>query len=642
MLVERDGLGSFVVPDAYQALFKMVSNGASIATLVDSLKSAPGENRFAGLLKFLSFLADRDMLADPRAIQLVESLRPDYDWNDSPAFEPLVSIELLRLRPGAALSVATSQAWAVAMAAAGALIVVKFLGAIASGNWASARWTEDSNALAALIALAFAFSIGRSVCALALFFCMRFLTSFAPAVHLRLDAVSLSLAVDDFSRARGGDRFLLATAGAVGLVAIAGALPMTAAFGRTDIAGFLPVFTYLVVLADLSPLRKSLFTEWLRAYYNRTENERSVSAIQVGATIAWICALLWFVVTAVPLLFVQLRSRFDMTDHASWLPLGLLILLVGIVAASFLDDLFNAPLWSAGSGRGRARRMWRRRRPTMPVPEAIQRGKAPGIDDLRQLPLLRQIDRDTRERLIERAEVVDLDVGEAFCRAGGKDRALFILLSGRAAVVKRSASRHSKLMAFLGPGAVFGEVAFFLGLQRTADVVASEPSRALKIVHDEDTMSTVDSSKSEELQTRAWFLQALVSSPVFKELPSEAMDALIVSGKKRLYRAGESVFSEGESADGCYFLVQGQASVVQNLQLINRMKAGDVFGEIGLIRPNTLRTATVKADTDLITVRIDGPHFWNLLRSHLPIAVEMERIAQERLKRSAAASARTE
>ena len=646
LVVERENLESFVVPEAYRGFFRMVEKGASIAMLVDSLKSAPGENRFAGLLRFLCFLLDRDMLADPRAIRLVESLRPDYSWPSSPAFEPLASLELVRLRSGVPLGADVARGWATIVALMGAACLAKYFGSFALwSDWGSARWGDEAGALAALQALILAFSIGRTVASLVLFFCMRFLTGFAPALHLKLDAVSLSIAVDDFSKARGGDRFLLATAGAIGLVAIAGVTPKMAALGRPEIAAFLPLFTFLVLLADLSPLRKSFLTEWLRVYYNRHESpggalERRMSALQTGALIAWLGGLVWFGATAIPLLYRQLllATRLDLADPGSWIPLGLFILLMGILTATFADDLANATY--AGGGRSRSRRLWRRRRPAMPVPEAIQHGKSLSMDDLRKLPLLRQIDADTRERLLERAEIVDLEVGEAFCRSGGTDRALFILLSGRAAVVKRKASRHSKVMAFLQPGAVFGEVAFFLGLQRTADVVAAESSRALKITHDEDTMSTVDSSRSEELQTRAWFLQALVSSPVFKELPSEAMDALIVSGAKRVFRAGDAIFSEGERADSCYFLVQGQASVVQNLQLINRMKAGDVFGEIGLIRPNTLRTATVKADTDLITVRIDGPHFWNLLRSHLPIAVEMERISQERLRRSAGAITR--
>lgn len=72
--------------------------------------------------------------------------------------------------------------------------------------------------------------------------------------------------------------------------------------------------------------------------------------------------------------------------------------------------------------------------------------------------------------------------------------------------------------------------------------------------------------------------------------------------------------------------------MTQNMKAINKLGAGDAFGEIALLQPGLLRTATVAAETDLILVMIESKAFWSLLRSHLPLALEIERLARTRLE----------
>lgn len=145
-------------------------------------------------------------------------------------------------------------------------------------------------------------------------------------------------------------------------------------------------------------------------------------------------------------------------------------------------------------------------------------------------------------------------------------------------------------------------------------------------------MKTVDETKSAELQARIWFLQVLMGSKTFKELPSDSLDAILLAGERTTFPPGKRIIQEGEAGDACYFLVQGQASVSQNTVAINKMKAGDAFGEIALLSPGTLRTATVTADSDLITIKVEAHKFWSLLKAHFPLALEIERLASARLK----------
>lgn len=72
------------------------------------------------------------------------------------------------------------------------------------------------------------------------------------------------------------------------------------------------------------------------------------------------------------------------------------------------------------------------------------------------------------------ARICCYDTGEPLIQEGGEDRSLFILLAGAASVVKEGASIP---MAMLGPGDLFGEVAFLTNRRRTTNVIVHPPSR---------------------------------------------------------------------------------------------------------------------------------------------------------------------
>jgi len=634
VLVRRDG-ESFTVPAAFLMFFQMCSSGTSIAELANRLRPAKGSGplwgRFAGLARFLSFLYDCGLLVDPRMIRLAEALRADYAWRDSIAFEELFSFELVRLRGGRKAPGAL--AWGVvALLAVTSWISLSRLIALGGG------WAELETAWPVIVSFVLAFSAGRSLRALAQFFLIRVLTGGEAALRLRLDLVSLALATDDASRGRMNGSYVAASY--LNILTLAAPAVFIQAFGPFGIppavVGLLPFWTLLVLLADLSPFRKSALTEALRATYvhldGRSSDESAeswIKSLHIGACVSWVVAFGLFL--AFPAReFVVFTKGSDLLSSAQGIvSLGALILLQATVLVSLLDDIASGVGDGGGRDRLSIRRMWRRHEPLTLL--AGEDDRRPSRQDLERLPFLRQMDPVARDLLLERATVLDGRAGAMVCRQGDDDRTLYILLSGRLAVARRTSSGRRKLIAFLEPGAVFGEVAFFIGDRRTADVDMVEDSRLLAIRHSEK-LANLDRTRSEELQLRIWFLQSLVASPLFRQLPSDALDALLFAGQKKTFRAGEKVITEGEAGDACYFIIQGSASVAQNFKNINRLKAGDAFGEIALLQPHLLRTASVVADSELLTVMLDGRRFWDLLCNHLPLAVEVEKLAEERLR----------
>ena len=84
-----------------------------------------------------------------------------------------------------------------------------------------------------------------------------------------------------------------------------------------------------------------------------------------------------------------------------------------------------------------------------------------------------------RERLLSAGEEHTFDAGETVITQGERGGDAFVILSGRAAVV-----RDGREIARLGPGQFFGEVAMLDGRPRTADVVAQSPLRATALSRD--------------------------------------------------------------------------------------------------------------------------------------------------------------
>ncbi|HEY7660809.1 MAG TPA: flavin reductase [Actinomycetota bacterium] len=84
-----------------------------------------------------------------------------------------------------------------------------------------------------------------------------------------------------------------------------------------------------------------------------------------------------------------------------------------------------------------------------------------------------------RERLLSAGEEHGHEAGETVIRQGERGGEAFVILNGRARVV-----RDGRDVARLGPGQFFGEVAMLDGRPRTADVVAETQLRVIALSRD--------------------------------------------------------------------------------------------------------------------------------------------------------------
>ena len=232
---------------------------------------------------------------------------------------------------------------------------------------------------------------------------------------------------------------------------------------------------------------------------------------------------------------------------------------------------------------------------------------------------------------LEKAVVRTCQPGTKICEQGKKQRTLHLLLSGKASVVKNHQGQ-SRAIAILEENSVFGEVGYFLDEPRSADVVAHSECVVL-CIPPHPAAKTLPEDRFKDLQMRIWFLQALHTTPFFKNIPTEALDQLLFEGVVKKVSPQSVLIREGELAQACYFVIQGSGSVTQAGTKINSVHKGSVIGEISLLFGDSRRTASIVADTELLIVELSLNSFWKVLSSQLALGLALEKLATSRLLR---------
>jgi len=100
-------------------------------------------------------------------------------------------------------------------------------------------------------------------------------------------------------------------------------------------------------------------------------------------------------------------------------------------------------------------------------------------------------------------------------------------------------------------------------------------------------------------------------------------------------KAGEHLFREGDpSAEKMFVLVAGTASIFVKDRLVESAHPGCIVGEMGIVSPHELRSASVIAESDCEFVEI-GPKRFNFLVAEAPyFALEIMRVIADRLRRT--------
>ena len=116
---------------------------------------------------------------------------------------------------------------------------------------------------------------------------------------------------------------------------------------------------------------------------------------------------------------------------------------------------------------------------------------------------------------------------------------------------------------------------------------------------------------------------ALRSVPLFSGVSDKDLKRLAGSLQERNYADGEPVVQEGSGGIGFFVILDGRADVVIRGEVRSSMKAGDHFGELGLLDDTYGRSASVVASGDLRCAGMTSWQFKPLVREHPDMAWEL-------------------
>ena len=100
------------------------------------------------------------------------------------------------------------------------------------------------------------------------------------------------------------------------------------------------------------------------------------------------------------------------------------------------------------------------------------------------------------------------------------------------------------------------------------------------------------------------------------------------------FAAGEIIFRQGDVPDKFYIITNGRVNIIYRASsgrdvLINKLRTGDYFGEIGMAR-NTLRAASVQAETAVSVMAMDYQTFHNWLDQSTLNRDEIDQLIEKR------------
>ena len=132
-------------------------------------------------------------------------------------------------------------------------------------------------------------------------------------------------------------------------------------------------------------------------------------------------------------------------------------------------------------------------------------------------------------------------------------------------------------------------------------------------------------------------VELLRNIPLFAKIELSKLKLLAFTSERLIYSQDEILFSQGDPGDAAYIIINGEADIVVNTPggplVIATLKQYEIVGEIAILC-DVPRTATVRAKTELTTLRISKELFFNLTIEFPEIAVEIMRELAHRLEQT--------
>ena len=132
-------------------------------------------------------------------------------------------------------------------------------------------------------------------------------------------------------------------------------------------------------------------------------------------------------------------------------------------------------------------------------------------------------------------------------------------------------------------------------------------------------------------------VELLRNIPLFAKIEPSKLKLLAFTSERLTYSQDEILFAQGDAGDSAYIIIGGEADGGVNTPgaplVVATLKQNEIVGEIAILC-DVPRTATVRAKTQLTTLRITKDLFFNLINEFPQIAIEIMRELAHRLEQT--------
>ncbi len=134
-------------------------------------------------------------------------------------------------------------------------------------------------------------------------------------------------------------------------------------------------------------------------------------------------------------------------------------------------------------------------------------------------------------------------------------------------------------------------------------------------------------------------VELLRKIPIFAKIDPAKLKLLAFTSERISFDEGQTLFNQGDPSDAAYVIIDGSADVLVNTVSgpisVAHLERNALVGEIGILC-DVPRTATVKALTDLETLKIEKSNFFRLIEEFPQMAAEVVRELAARLAQTTA------
>jgi len=133
-------------------------------------------------------------------------------------------------------------------------------------------------------------------------------------------------------------------------------------------------------------------------------------------------------------------------------------------------------------------------------------------------------------------------------------------------------------------------------------------------------------------------VEILRKIPLFANIDPAKLKLMCFASERLTFKAGQSLFDQGDSADSAYIIVAGTADVIVTTDkpsVVAKVAKNDIVGEIAILC-EVPRTASVTATSELIALKITKDLFFRMVTDFPEMGVEVMRVLAHRLEQTTA------